>query len=161
MKEYLLNLAKYQRWANNRYRETLRKLDFENFKIKTPYGDLLHDIVHIFGAVELWMKRIEGISPKNIRSSENYLDWESVKKDWVDTDNQLINFINSLDEGSLNNEISYTSIQGVKLKTTLDNILIQLLTHHQSYHRGQIGMFLREKGFEPVRATDYIYYVYD
>ncbi|OLS26730.1 MAG: hypothetical protein HeimC3_08320 [Candidatus Heimdallarchaeota archaeon LC_3] len=161
MKEYFLNLANYQRWANDRFRENLRKLEFENFSIETPYGPLLDVVVHIFGAVDLWMKRIDGISPKNIRSSEGYSDWESVERDWLDIDNQLIDFIKSINEEELNKEISYTSIKGLKLKTSLDNILIQLISHHQSYHRGQIGMFLREKGFEPVKESDYIYYVYD
>jgi uncharacterized damage-inducible protein DinB len=161
MKEYFLKLTKYQRWANDRFRENLRQLNFEKFMIETPYGPFLDVIVHIFGAVDLWMKRIDGTSPKSIRSSESYSDWESVEKDWVNIDNQLIKLVENINEEELDKEISYTSTEGLKLKTTLDNILIQLITHHQSYHRGQIGMFLREKGLEPVRESDYICYVYD
>jgi uncharacterized damage-inducible protein DinB len=161
MKEYLLKLAKYQRWANDRFRENLREQNFEKFSIMTPYGPLLDVIVHIFGAVDLWMKRIDGISPKSIATSEMFSNWESVEREWVKLDNNLINFVESIKEEDLDKNIFYTSIEGLNLKTTLDNILLQLVTHHQSYHRGQIGMFLRQKGMEPVRETDYIFYVYD
>lgn len=161
MKQYLLKLAKYQKWANDRFRDNLGRLEFDNFKLETPYGPLLDVIVHIYGAVELWMKRIDGISPKAIKTSSIYSNWESVYKDWLKIDDQLIKLIENINEEEIHKEISYISTEGLSLRTTMDNILLQLVTHHQSYHRGQIGMFLRQHEFQPVQESDYIYYVYD
>jgi uncharacterized damage-inducible protein DinB len=160
MKEYFLNLANYQKWANDRFREHLKK-NPESLSIDTPYGPVKNIATHIFGAVELWLKRVEGISPSTIKSGEEYSNWEELCKDWVATDDKLIAWLKTLDETDMVKKIKYTSLEKKNLETSLEHILTQLVTHHQSYHRGQIGMAIREKKLPPVQETDYIYYFYD
>ena len=161
MKQTFLELATYQKWANDRFRKNLENLDFSKLSIKTPYGTLRDIVVHIFGAVELWLKRLEGVSLPAIKSGESYTNWQELKKDWIEMDEKLISIVKNLDEKDFSKQIKYTSTEGHHLGTSMENILIQLLTHHQSYHRGQIGMALRQNDLPPVRETDFIYYVYD
>ena len=161
MIDQLIALAKYQKWANERFRTALSKLNFNELLSETPYGPLLDVVVHIFGAIELWLERLKGNSPKTIRSYKVYSEWANVAKDWEQFDNALIEAISQMTDNDLKRQVKYISTEGYHLETSVDNILLQLLCHHQSYHRGQIAMFLRQKGFEPVKETDYIYYVYD
>ncbi len=162
MKQQFLELAYYQKWANDRFRANLKNVEYTKLLKNTmPYGSIRKMTVHIFGAVELWLKRLEGVSLPSIRPDEQYKDWQSLEKDWIEMDKRLIEVVKNLDENNLSNRIKYTSTEGKHFETTIENILIQLLTHHQSYHRGQIAMTLRENKLPPVLETDYIYYVYD
>lgn len=162
MKQTFLELANYQKWANDRFRKNLREVEFSKLCEKTmPYGSILFMVIHIFGAVELWMKRLDGESPKAMRSHEPYSSWDDVEKDWLDMDNKLIHVVKNLEEKEFTKRIKYTSIERHELETSMENILVQLVTHHQSYHRGQIGMALRQLNLPPVQETDFIYYVYD
>ncbi len=161
MKDTFVELAHYQKWANDRFRNNLKELDYSKLMIETPYGPIRDVIAHIFGAVELWMKRLQGESPKSIRTGESYNDWQNLEIDWLEMDNKLIELAESLNEQEFSKRIRYTSTEGLDLETSMDNVLIQLLTHHQSYHRGQIGMALRQNHLPPVQETDYIYYIYD
>lgn len=162
MKQTFEELAYYQKWANDRFRNNLKNVEFSKLVENTmPYGSIRHMVVHIFGAVELWMKRLEGVSLPAIRSDEHYRDWASLEKDWIAFDNKLIEVVKGLDEKDFTKKIKYISTEGHHLETAMENMLVQLLTHHQSYHRGQIGMAIRQNNLTPVLETDFIYYIYD
>lgn len=162
MKQEFLELAYYQKWANDRFRTNLKNVEFAKLVENTmPYGSIRSMVVHILGAVELWLKRLEGISLPSIRSDEDYKDWQSLEKDWVEMDEKLIDVVKNLDEKGFSNRIKYVSTEGSHLETTMMNMLIQLLTHHQSYHRGQIAMTIRQNNLPPIQESDFIYYIYD
>ena len=162
MKETFLELAFYQKWANDRFRNNLKNVEYTKLLENTmPYGSIRSMVVHIFGAVELWLKRLDGISLKSIRSDEQYKDWTSLEKDWLEMDNKLIEVVKGLNEEDFKKKIKYVSTEGHHLETAMENMLVQLLTHHQSYHRGQICMTIRENKLPPVLETDFIYYIYD
>ena len=162
MKQTFFELAIYQKWANDRFRKNLKTDDFSKLTSATmPYGSIRDVSVHIFGAVELWLKRLEGVSPSSIRPVDKYTNWNDLEKDWIDFDAKLIDVVKKLDEKDFSKRFKYVSTEGKHLETTMENILLQLTTHHQSYHRGQIAMALRELKLNPVQETDYIYYVYD
>lgn len=163
MKKTFLELANYQKWANDRFRKNLKEVDFAKLLEKTtmPYGSILSMVAHIFGAVEIWLKRLEGTSLPKINSGESFHSWDELEKAWIDMDNKLIEVVNNLKEEEFSKRIKYRSTEGLDLETSMENILIQLVTHHQSYHRGQIGMAIRQLNLPPVQETDFIYYVYD
>ena len=162
MKQTFLELANYQKWANDRFRKNLKEVDFTKLtENATPYGPIRELVAHIFGAVELWMKRLEGTSPPAIKSGDSFQSWSELEKAWIDIDNKLIEVVNNLKEEEFSKRIKYRSTEGLDLETSMENILVQLVTHHQSYHRGQIGMAIRQLNLPPVQETDFIYYVYD
>lgn len=162
MKKEFVELASYQKWANDRFRKNLKNVQFTKLtETITPYGSIRELIAHIFGAVELWLKRLEGISPPSIKSGEPFSTWDELELAWIEMDKKLIDVVKNLDEKDFSKRIKYISTEGLNLETSMENILVQLLTHHQSYHRGQIGMALRENHLPPVQETDYIFYVYD
>ncbi|HMR56073.1 MAG TPA: DinB family protein, partial [Cyclobacteriaceae bacterium] len=52
--------------------------------------------------------------------------------------------------------LKYKNYVGDYYETNVEQIMIHLV-NHGSYHRGQVAMLLRQKGYEPVN-TDYITY---
>ncbi|WP_408892536.1 DinB family protein [Paenibacillus taichungensis] len=63
-------------------------------------------------------------------------------------------YIEGLEESKLDEMIDYANQNGVPFRTSVGDILLQVLLHGQ-YHRGQINRALRIESAEPVRI-DYI-----
>ena len=71
-----------------------------------------------------------------------------------DADAQWMDFIKNNDD--FNRLLKYNNYVGDYFESNVEQIMIHLV-NHGSYHRGQVAMLLRQKGFEPVN-TDYITY---
>ncbi|MFW9928604.1 MAG: DinB family protein [Candidatus Thorarchaeota archaeon] len=160
MENRLVKLAAFQKWANKRLRETLSTIEYSRFSLITPYGTLLDLIVHNFGAVDLWFKRFNGFSPKSMINGSLFPNWESLSSAWEKLDNDLVEYVKKLSIDDSQKIISYTSLEGQKLKTSIENILLHIF-NHSTYHRGQVAVLLRENSLTPVKDTDYITFVYD
>ena len=57
---------------------------------------------------------------------------------------------------SFNRSLTYNNYVGDPYVNNVENIMIHLV-NHSTYHRAQIALLLRQKGFEPVN-TDFITY---
>ena len=146
MKAYFIKLYRYNAWSNKRVMDTLVRQNIHDEKILSVMG-------HILAAQYLWLHRIKGLPPADVKLWGAYsLDQqlkmaEEVGKLWLD-------FIESTD--NFNRELTYHNYVGDPYTNNVENIMIHLV-NHSSYHRGQVAMLLRQKGFEPIN-TDFITY---
>lgn len=108
---------------------------------------------HIVAAQFLWLHRIKGLPPAQVKLWGEYtLDQlfdmaENIGKQWLE-------FVESTED--FNRELSYNNYTGDPYINNVETIMIHLV-NHSSYHRAQIAMLLRQKGFEPIN-TDFITY---
>ncbi|MBO9597690.1 MAG: damage-inducible protein DinB, partial [Cohnella sp.] len=65
-------------------------------------------------------------------------------------------YIGGLEESALDEMVDYANQSGVPFRTSVRDILSQVLLHGQ-YHRGQINRALRIESAEPVQV-DFITY---
>jgi uncharacterized damage-inducible protein DinB len=99
------------------------------------------------------LHRIKGLPPPNVKlwgeySLEQLLTMaEKAGKEWLD-------FVESNDD--FNRELTYTNYVNEPYTNNVEMIMIHLV-NHASYHRAQVAMLLRQKGFEPIN-TDFITY---
>lgn len=146
MKKYFLKLYRYNAWANKRVISTLVKQQVHDEKILSLLG-------HIVAAQFLWLHRIKGLPAPNVKLWGEYsLDQlttmaEEIGKQWLD-------FVESTD--NFDRELTYTNYVKEPYTNNVENIMIHLV-NHSSYHRAQIAMQLRQKGYEPIN-TDFITY---
>lgn len=146
MKQYFLKLYQYNVWCNQRVLSAIKRQSVTDEKILSVLG-------HIVAAQYLWLHRIKGLAPADVKLWGNYsLDQLNemaayIGKEWVD-------FIQSTDD--FNRELVYKNYTNDPYVNKVEQIMIHLV-NHSSYHRGQIALLLRQKGFEPVN-TDYITY---
>jgi len=146
MKQYFLKLYQYNVWCNQRVLSAIKRQSVSDEKILSVLG-------HIVAAQYLWLHRIKGLPPADVKLWGSYslqqLDEMAtyIGKEWVD-------FIESTDD--FNRELVYKNYTNDPYINNVEQIMIHLV-NHSSYHRGQIAMLLRQKGFEPVN-TDYITY---
>jgi uncharacterized damage-inducible protein DinB len=147
MKEYFVRIYKYNLWANQKISACLIKQDIHDEKILSIFG-------HLVSAQFIWLNRFKGL-PKS-----KYLLWGSYSleeiKEMVDEAAVLWNdFINEHD--NYDRILKYENYVGNYYENALSDIMIHLV-NHGSYHRGQLALLIRQKGFEPVN-TDMITWV--
>ena len=146
MKKYFVKLYEYNAWANKRVLGTLVRQKVQDEKIMQLMG-------HIVAAQFLWLHRIKGLPPPDVKL------WGEYKLDQLVTlaekaGAQWLDFVNSTED--FNREMTYRNYVGEPYTNNVEMIMIHLV-NHSSYHRAQIAMLLRQKGFEPIN-TDFITY---
>ena len=149
------NLAKFVQWANNRYRQTLRNIDFKKLKAKTPYGNLIGRIIHIIGAVDLWTKRLQGGNPRKMISEDDLDSWEKLDSFWQETDKRFLMLVEGMKEDDIQRVLTITSLEGETYQAMIGNILTHVAMHGV-HHWAQIGALMRERKLPPLPETDYI-----
>lgn len=146
MKEYYLDLFKYDAWANSKIFKCLSDQSIEDERILTLFG-------HILAAQYVWLGRIvtEKVPSFPLWQGWHLNDFKPLVKDLGDR------WVAALGaHKNLQDTISYKTMKGVPFTARLDHILTHVC-NHGTYHRGQITMLVRDKGFEPV-STDYVLY---
>jgi uncharacterized damage-inducible protein DinB len=146
MKPYFLKLYQYNAWSNKRVINALAKQEVTDEKIMQLMG-------HIVAAQFLWLHRIKGLPPADVKLWGEYtLDQLSAMAEKASA--LWLEFVEQHDD--FNRELSYTNYVGDTYVNNVESIMIHLV-NHCSYHRAQIALLLRQKGYEPVN-TDFITY---
>ncbi len=146
MKKYFLKLYQYNAWANKRVIGALIRQQVSDEKILSLLG-------HVVAAQFLWLHRIKGLPAPDVKLWGTYsLDQlvtmaETAGKQWLE-------FVESTD--NFDREMTYRNYVNEPYTNNVENIMIHLV-NHSSYHRAQIAMLLRQKGYEPIN-TDFITY---
>ena len=146
MKKYFIKLYEYNQWANKRVFDALDRQKVDDEKVLTLMS-------HVVSALFIWLCRIKGESPepyplwKQYKLSELLKMNEEITTKWLSFVRETENF---------DRELTYTNYVGDPYKNNVEQIMIHLV-NHSSYHRGQVALLLRQKGYEPVN-TDFITY---
>lgn len=146
MKKYFLKLYQYNAWANKRVLGTLQRQQVSDEKILSLMG-------HVVAAQFLWLHRIKGLPPPDVKLWGNYtLEQlvglaEKAGKEWLD-------YVAANE--SFDREMTYKNYVGEPYTNNVEMVMIHLV-NHSSYHRAQVAMLLRQKGLEPIN-TDFITY---
>ncbi len=146
MKEYFLQLYRYNAWSNDRVVNGLVRQNISHAKILSLMG-------HVVAAQFIWLHRIKGLPPPSLRLWDSY-KLADIAKLSEDAGKQWIEYVESTD--SFNRDLSYKNYVGDPYVNNVESIMIHLV-NHSTYHRGQIALLLRENGFEPIN-TDFITY---
>jgi uncharacterized damage-inducible protein DinB len=146
MKRYFLKLYQYNAWANKRVLDALTRQKVSDEQILTLMG-------HIVAAQFLWLHRIKGLPPPDVRLWGTYQLSELVDlaekagKQWLE-------FVANTED--FDREMTYKNYVGDDYTNNVEMVMIHLV-NHSSYHRAQIAMLLRQKSLEPIN-TDFITY---
>jgi uncharacterized damage-inducible protein DinB len=146
MKEYFLKLYQYNQWANKRVIGTLTRQNVDDQKILSLMG-------HIVAAQFLWLHRIKGLPPAQVKLWGEYT-LPQVTQMAEEAGKLWLEFVESND--SFDRELTYNNYVGDPYVNNVETIMIHLV-NHCTYHRAQIAMLLRQKGLEPIN-TDFITY---
>lgn len=146
MKKYFLKLYQFNAWANKRVLGTLTNQQVNDQKILSIMG-------HVVAAQFLWLNRIRGLPPPTVKLWDDY-DLEQLNAMAEEAGRLWLEFVETTDD--FDRELQYHNYVGDPYVNNVETIMIHLV-NHASYHRGQIALLLRQKGFEPIN-TDLITY---
>ncbi len=145
MKDHLIQLLNYELWANRRVIDALET-------VNNPPARAIAVMGHILSAQHVWFSRI-------INKTAFVAIWEDIPVSWMTETverqhRQLLSHIELLSEAELRQPIAYANLKGIPYQSPLTDIITHL-SHHASYHRGQVVQSIRPM-LPEAPLTDYI-----
>lgn len=163
--EYVQQMAKYNRWMNQKIFDTCEKLSAEQLSENRGafFGSIMGTLNHIFVGDIVWLKRFASVgaralevmndipSPKALDAQLfNTLPELKVRREQLDQ--VLLSFADELTESALHSPVIYKSFAGKASGKILFSLLMHLF-NHQTHHRGQVTTLLSQFGVD-VGVTD-------
>jgi uncharacterized damage-inducible protein DinB len=146
MKEYFIKLYRYNAWANRKVITCLERQDVSDEKTLDIFG-------HLVSAQFIWLNRIKDL-PKNPFKLWGKYSLSELRVMVEESAELWLEFIR--ENNDFNRILKYTNYVGDYYENNVQDIMIHLV-NHGTYHRGQVALLLRQKGYEPVN-TDLITY---
>ena len=122
--------------------------------LEESHRDILKLARHVAVAEQVWLSRLQGKGSAQYSLWEETEDLTAIRTMFEEYAKQYRVYIDGLEESELDEAVDYTNQQGTPFRTSIRDILSQVLLHGQ-YHRGQINRALRIESAEPVQV-DYI-----
>ncbi|AFM39857.1 hypothetical protein Desaci_0797 [Desulfosporosinus acidiphilus SJ4] len=159
-KSQLIDLYKYDDWANFKLLDGIRQLENEEFirDLSSSFSSVRDTMVHILGAEELWLSRWMGEQGRSLLNANNFLTADALSKRWSDFGKLLNSYLDSLKEENLMEEISYKNLKGIPYSLELWKQMLHVI-NHSTYHRGQVITMLRQLKKQPPSLDLINYYL--
>ena len=155
---YIIELYRYNRWANQRTLAAAARLEEEKFSrpMGNSFSSVRDTLVHILGAEWIWLERWLGRFPKALLSAADFPTPKSLQTRWEDLGEDYHRFIHSLTPERLRESLAYINRIGERYEYPLWQQMVHVV-NHSTYHRGQVTTMLRQLGAEPA-VTDFLEY---
>jgi uncharacterized damage-inducible protein DinB len=157
---YFATLAAYNAWANRCLFDACEKLNAAEYMQERAcsFGSLHATLNHILVADRLWMARIEGQVPPNLKYDQIlYGDLIGLKVARVAEDEHIRIVVAGITEQRLDQRVEYRNSQGDRFDAPLRLVLGHFF-NHQTHHRGQVHDLLSQTKVQPP-ALDLIVFV--
>lgn len=157
-KNYFIELAQYNIWANQKMINWLSQISEEQWsqKLIGSFDSIEATAIHTAGAEKVWLERLNNQAQPflNLSFKGNKNDLIEI---WKNASENLKNYVSEISEEELQEIFSYKNLKG----EPLSRVKYQVIAHvfnHSTYHRGQLVNYLRQVGFTNVETTDLIYF---
>ncbi len=148
MREHLLQLARYNQWANGRILDTAGDLsDAQRRQDMGGFFKSLHGTInHILVAEQIWLARWTG-DPQPHADLDIILheDWTHLKAARRHQDETLIALVQTQTDTQLAEDLSSQNMAGIPFKLQKGLILLHLF-NHATHHRGQCHHMIHTLG---------------
>lgn len=149
-KNDILVLYQYNQWAAEKIFSAAKNITQAEYLAPAsfPHGGLQGTLVHALFAEWIWRKRWEGISPRERLKAEDFPTFESLHTRWLEEEQALMSFVDSLTDEKLEATFSYRNTQG----QPFERILWQAMAHvvnHGTQHRTEAAAILTDLGHSP------------
>ena len=152
-------LYDYNSWANQRMVDSCDALGEEQFTrdLKSSFNSVRDTLVHIVAAEWIWLERWHGRTPTGFPNPLDYPDLESVRRRFTEIDRNLVDYVASLTADDLQRVVSFKRVTGEAFAVPLWQLL-QHVSNHSTYHRGQVATMLRQLGSKSVSTDLSLFY---
>jgi uncharacterized damage-inducible protein DinB len=157
-KSYLLELADYNIWANDKLTNWLTQISSEQFEqpLVGSFKNIHETTLHIVAAEQIWHERLQNnVSEWLMAVFEG--DKDLMLNIWEKTSNDLKQYIQNLPEENFVEKFAFSTRDGTPYFMERYKALVHVF-NHSTFHRGQLITLLRQVGFTGVSTTDLINY---
>jgi uncharacterized damage-inducible protein DinB len=148
---YFAMFADYNAWANHRIFQACEKLSITEYMREraSGFGSLHATLNHILIVDRIWIARIEGHTPPNLKPDQIlYADLIGLKVARVAEDEHIRVMVAGIPEEALDRPLPYRNSRGDRLETPLRLVLGHLF-NHQTHHRGRVHGLLSQTEIPP------------
>ncbi|HUP03147.1 MAG TPA: DinB family protein [Bryobacteraceae bacterium] len=152
----LTGLFDYNYWARDRQLEACALLTPEQLvqPLGGSFASLRDTLAHMLGVEWLWLERWRGAAPSALLPAAEFPTLAALTERWRAVETEMRQYVAGLTDEALGRVMTYQNIRGISCAYPLGSMLYHLL-NHQSYHRGQVTMSLRQLGATPL-GVDYL-----
>jgi uncharacterized damage-inducible protein DinB len=148
MKAHVVEMARYNSWANSRLYRMASALTDEQYRRHVgAYFKSLHGTLnHLLTADLIWLHRLTGtgVNPGRLDAVIGE-DLPSLTSERQRTDERLLDFVQGLSSAQIEETWEYRTLGGAAQSKSIRDILAHLF-NHQTHHRGQAHMILTVLG---------------
>jgi len=146
----LRELFVYNYWARDRQLEACATLTGEQFlqPMGNSFPSLRDTLAHLLGAEFFWLGRWRGRSPQALPAATDFPTLAALQEAWRPVEQGVRDYLGGLSEEAAAGRFTFTDGKGVTWTYPVWRSL-QHVANHQTYHRGQVTMFLRQLGISP------------
>ncbi len=157
-KTYLLELADYNIWANDKLTDWLSQISLEQFEqpLVGSFKNIHETTLHIVSAEQIWYQRLQNVTPEWLASNfqgDKYMMLEI----WKRKSSNLKQYIVDSSEEELMEKFAFSTRDGTPFYMERYKALAHVF-NHSTFHRGQLITLLRQVGFTGISTTDLINY---
>ena len=157
-KTYLLALADYNIWANDKLIDWSSQISLEQFEqlLVGSFKNIHETTLHIVAAEQIWHERLVN----------NVSEWLGITfegdralmlETWKRTSHDLRQYISDSSAEELMEKFAFSTRDGTPSYMERYKALAHVF-NHSTFHRGQLITLLRQVGFTDVSSTDLINY---
>jgi uncharacterized damage-inducible protein DinB len=157
---YFKTLARYNAWANRRVYQACEALSAAEYlrERASSFGSLHATLNHILVADRIWIARIEGQTPPNLKLDQIlYADLIGLKIARLAEDDRIRNVVAGIRGARLDQPLEYRNSRGDRFETPLRLVLAHFF-NHQTHHRGQVHCLLSQTDLPPP-PLDFLWFV--
>jgi uncharacterized damage-inducible protein DinB len=149
------HLAEYQYWANHRIRDVILSMSMTDYEKEVAGRKISGISAHIVAALATCFKVLEKSSDDSIYEKIFSSERVELLFKWRELDEKLGRMLQQIPQG----QITVSHVSDTPICMDIMDFLLQYVLH-TNHHRGQLGLILRELGYD-VPGTDYLHFFAD
>ena len=159
MKKFIEEYAAFNVWANERICSVVATISDEQMsrEIISSFSSIRSTLLHLWGAQEVWIRRMEGLSPGALPTENFQGSRQEIIDGMLAASHRLKELAEAATEQSLLEVKKYSTLKGGIVTSSLYQVFAHVF-NHSTYHRGQLVTMFRQAGVSEIPQTDLIYY---
>lgn len=158
-KQYFIQLASYNIWANDIVIGWLEKITEEQWDrpLVSSFGSIAATTLHIVGAEKVWLERFDKVEKPVWLPSVFQGTREELISIWKQASADLKKSMENFDETLIGQDLRLRRLNGEWNEVPYFAAFAHIF-NHSTFHRGQLVTLLRQAGFTDVSSTDMLGY---
>jgi len=156
----LKDYSKSNLWANNQIVNWLKTkpLELMGREIPSSFPTIRDTLLHIWGAEEIWLERLQLIPPSAFLFQRFNGSVEDIFEGILKKSEEFAGYVDDLSDTDFQEICTFKLLNGTEDSRPRSKMIHHCM-NHSTYHRGQIVTMARNFGLTDPPSTDYMKYV--